>query len=280
MQVEEKETGDLHEVLEKNEIKEDKNKENEKENNFKIGERIHRSVDCLNSEQIIKILDNSDSENKQEEHREKDKQIMEDKHENNEIKIEEKQIEIEVSEERETEKDGEKHINVEENKQDEVLCNGQQSQIVNQKSSNKIDKDFANDVPEKIEQSNTEHDRTTDETTVGVDDKDDITISTEQKSPKLTQKRKSFDENKMQTKTNDSDFKKSEVLEENVLSKEDSTTDTQHDVEIVESNSSKEEESTSDSITAAAEILQEEFLSSHGFQRRVVKVEDCQCDWQ
>ncbi|KAK9303393.1 hypothetical protein QLX08_004887 [Tetragonisca angustula] len=257
LQVEEKETGDLHEVLEKNEVKEDKNKENEKENNFKIGERIHRSVDCLNSEQIIKISDNSDSENKQEEHREKDKQIMEDKHENNEIKIEEKQIEIEVSEERETEKDGEKHINVEENKQDEVLCNGQQSQIVNQKSSNKIDKDFANDVPEKIEQSNTEHDRTTDETTVGVDDKDDITISTEQKSPKLTQKRKSFDENKMQTKTNDSDFKKSEVLEENVLSKEDSTTDKQHDVEIVESNSSKEEESTSDSITAAAEILQE-----------------------
>ncbi|KAF3421079.1 hypothetical protein E2986_00594 [Frieseomelitta varia] len=255
LQIEEKETKDLHEVLEKNEIKEDKNEENEKEkNNFKIGERIHRSVDCLNSEQIIKILDNNDSENKQEEHKEKDI------HENNEIKVEEKQIEIEVSEERETEKDGEKHINVEENKQDEVVCNGQQSQIVNQESSNKIDKDFVNNVPKKMEQSNIEHDRTRDETKVGVDDKDDITISTEQKSPKLTQKRKSFDENKIQTKINDSDFKKSEVLEENVLSKEDSTTDKQHvsvNVEIVESNSSKEEESTNDSITAAAEILQE-----------------------
>ncbi|CAD1480277.1 unnamed protein product, partial [Heterotrigona itama] len=263
LQIEEKETEDLHEVLEKNtagwsvqnenEIKGDKNTENEKENknknNFEIGERIRGSVDCSNSEQIIKIL--SDSEDKQE---------------NSETKVEEKQIE--VSEERETEKDTEKHINAEdkkkeENKQDKVVvCIGQQSQIVNHESLNKIDEDFVNDVPKKIEQSNTEHDRTTNETKVGIDDKDDITIPTEQKSPKLTQKRKSFDKNKIQTKINEFDFKKSEVLEENVLSKEDSTTDEKHVsvnyVEIVESKSSKkEQESTSDSITAAAEILQE-----------------------
>ncbi|KAK1129287.1 hypothetical protein K0M31_020415 [Melipona bicolor] len=269
LQIEEKKTEDLHEVLEKNtadwsvqnenEIKEDKNKENK--NNFKIGERIHRFVDCLNSEQIIKILNSNDSEDEQEEHKENDKQIVKDKQEDNETKVEEKQIEIEVSEERETEKDGEKHINAEdnkkeENKQDEVVCNEQQSQIVNQESSNKIDKDFVTDV-----QSNTEHDRTTNETKVGVDGKDDITISTEQKSPKLTQKRKSFYKNKIQTKINDSDFKKSEVLEENVLLKEDSTTGKKHvsvnDVEILKSNSLKEEESMSDSITAAAEILQE-----------------------
>ena len=278
LQIEEKETEDLHEVLEKssadwsvqneNEIKEDKNKENEKENknknNFKIGERIRRSVDCLNSEQIIKILGDSDSEDKQEEHKEKDKQIVKDKQENSQTKVEEKQIEI--FEERETEKNREKHINAEgnkkeENKQDKVACNGQQwSQMVNQESLNKIDEDFINDVSKKTVQSNTEHDEPTNETKIGVDE-DDITISTVQKSPKLTQKRKSFNENKIQPTKNDSDFKKSEVLEKNVLSKEDSKTDKKHvsvnNVEILELKSSKEEESTSDSITAVVEILQE-----------------------
>lgn len=320
----EKETEDLQEdeVTEINiisssqnetKIREDTDKESEKENegnynnNDETDKNIHGSIKCVNSEEIVEIS-HSDSEDKQENNKEKYKQMEEDKQENEEdkrkneegkqeneenkpenekgkqeneedkSKVEEKQTEIveevKVVKERGGEEDANRDLDIkddekgkEEKEQKEAMCNGQVIQTINNESSKKFSEDCVEDtmeendidVSKKIEQSDIKHKETNNGTDVA-DDEGDLTILAEQRSPKSIQKRISCNENTMQIKVDDSDSKKSEVLERTVLLEED-TTDKENfnrnDMEIVDVDSSQRKDSMSDSANAAAEVLRE-----------------------
>ncbi|XP_071871600.1 uncharacterized protein [Bombus fervidus] len=282
--------------------KEDTDKENEKENegnyNDETDKNIHGSKICVNSEEIMGIS-HSDSEDKQENNKEKYKQMEEDKQENVEdkqeneedkrkneedkrenekgkqeneedkSKVEEKQTEIveEVEEVEEVKrdldiKDDEK--GKQEKEQKEAICNGQ---TINKESLKKFNEDCVEDtmeendidVSKKIEQSDIKHKETNNGTDVA-DDEGDLTILAEQRSPKSIQKRISCNENKVQIKVDNSDSKKSEVLERTILLEED-TTDKENfngnDMEIVDVDSPQRKDSMSDSANAAAEVLRE-----------------------
>ena len=328
----EKETEDLQEdeVAEINisssqnetKTKEDTDKENEKENednynnNDEIDKNIHGSIKCVNSEEIMGIS-HSDSEDKQENNKEKCKQMEEDKQENEEdkqeneedkrkneedkrkneedkrenekgkqeneedkSKVEEKQTEIveevKVVKERGGEEDAKSDLDInddekgkQEKEQEKAICNGQTIETINKESLKKFSEDCVEDtmeengidVSKKIEQSDIKHKETNNGTDIA-DDEGDLTILAEQRSPKSIQKRISCNENRMQIKVDDSDSKKSEVLERTILLEED-TTDKENfnrnDMEIVDVDSSQRKDSMSDSANAAAEVLREVF---------------------
>ncbi|XP_043595709.1 protein starmaker-like [Bombus pyrosoma] len=326
----EKETEDLQEdeVAEINIIsssqnetktKEDTGKESEKENegnynnNDETDKNIHGSIKCVNSEEIS----HSNSEDKQENNKEKYNRMEEDKQENekdkrkneegkqeneenkrenekgkqeneeDKSKVEEKQIEIveevekvkvveevKVVKERGGEEDANRDLDIKDNEkgkqekeQKEAMCNGQAVQTINKESLKKFSEDCVEDtmeendidVSKKIEQSDIKHKETNNGTDVA-DDEGDLTIPAEQRSPKSIQKRISCNENTMQIKVDDSDSKRSEVLERTVLLEED-TTDKENfnrnDMEIVDVDFPQRKDSMSDSANAAAEVLRE-----------------------
>lgn len=322
----EKETEDLQEdeVAEINIIsssqnetktKEDMDKESEKENegnynnNDEIDKNIHGSIKCVNSEEIMEIS-HSDSEDKQENNKEKYKQMEEDKQENEEdkrkneegkqenkenkreneegkSKVEEKQTEIveevekvkvveevKVFKERGGDEDANRDLDIkddekgkQEKERKEAMCNGQAIQTINKESLKKFSEDCVEDtmeendidVSKKIEQSDIKHKETNNGTDVA-DDERNLTILTEQRSPKSIQKKISCNENTMQIKVDDSDLKKSEVSERTVLLEED-TTDKENfnrnDMEIMDVDSPQRKDSMSDSANVAAEVLRE-----------------------
>lgn len=202
-------------------------------------------------------------------------------------KVEEKQTEIveeveevkvveqvKVVKERDGEEDAKRDLDIKDDEkgkqgkeQKEAICNGQAIETINKESLKKFSEDCVEDtmeendidVSKKIEQSDIKHKETNNGTDVA-DDEADLTILAEQRSPKSTQKGISCNENRMQIKVDDSDSKKSEVLERTVLLEED-TTDKQNfnrnDVEIVDVDSPQRKDSMSDSANAAAEVLRE-----------------------
>ncbi|XP_050485307.1 myb-like protein X [Bombus huntii] len=182
--------------------------------------------------------------------------------------------EVKVVKERGGEEDEKRDLDIkddEEGKQEkerkEAMCNGQAIQTINKESLKKFSENCVEDTMEandidiskKIEQSDIKQKETNNRMDVA-DDEGDLTILAKQRSPKSIQKIISCNENRMQIKVDDSDSKKSEVLERTVLLEED-TTDKENfnrnDLEIVNVDSPQRKDSISDSANAAAEVLRE-----------------------
>ncbi|XP_068979286.1 putative autophagy-related protein 11 [Bombus flavifrons] len=233
--------------------------------------------------------DKQENEEDKQENEEDKRKNEEGKQENEEdaSKVEEKQTEIveevekvkvveevKVVKERGGEEDAKRDLDIKDNEkgkqekeQKEAMCNGQAIQTINKESLKKFSEDCVEDtmeandidVSKKIEQSDIKHKETNNGTDVA-DDEGDLTILAEQRSPKSIQKIISCNENRMQIKVDDSDSKKSEVLERTVFLEED-TTDKENfnrnDVEIVDVDSPQRKDSISDSANAAAEVLRE-----------------------
>lgn len=202
---------------------------------------------------------------------EKQTEIVEEVEKVEKVKVVE---EVKVVKERGGEEDAKRDLDIkddekgkQEKEQKEAMCNGQAIQTINKESLKKFSEDCVEDtmeandidVSKKIEQSDIKHKETNNGMDVA-DDEGDLTILAEQRSPKSIQKIISCNENRMQIKVDDSDSKKSEVLERTVLLEED-TTDKENfnrnDVETVDVDSPQRKDSIGDSANAAAEVLRE-----------------------
>lgn len=182
--------------------------------------------------------------------------------------------EVKVVKERGGEEDANRDLDIKDNEkgkqekeQKEAMCNGQAVQTINKESLKKFSEDCVEDtmeendidVSKKIEQSDIKHKETNNGTDVA-DDEGDSTILAEQRSPKSIQKKISCNENTMQIKVDDSDSKRSEVLERTVLLEEDTTdkeNSNRNDMEIVDVDFPQRKDSMSDSANAVAEVLRE-----------------------
>ncbi|XP_012169853.2 myb-like protein X [Bombus terrestris] len=242
--------------------------ENEKDKQENVEDKQENEEDKQENEEDKRKNEEGKQENEgNERENEKNKQ----ENEEDKSKVEEKQIEVveevekvKVVEEILDIKDDEK--GKQEKEQKEAMCNGQAIQTIDTESLKKFSEDCVEDIMEendidvskKIEQNDIKHKETNNGTDIA-DDEGDLTILAEQRSPKSIQKRISCNENRMQIKVDDSDSKKSEVLERTVLLEEDTTDESfnRNDVEIVDVDSPQRKDSMSDSANAVAEVLRE-----------------------